>query len=250
MSEYTTPLKITHRATVARLANMDRAKGAIIYLDDASGGGTKFFLKEGIDKSRLVPINYDVGACRQILEKSGVFAVHSDVDDFVLRTSRRVSITWLDLQSTTVKAETLKAAVDTSPFVMLTLSTRAVSPDATMRDVERQVSKFGGQPLETARYRGKGGVMNVLKFIAKGRPHKRKGLCAGRELHIPKGRWKSTYGYDKIKRTPDGKSLVFHVADVSKDVTLRGVMTNDALHSECEAWKLTRDQAEAYAVLK
>lgn len=242
---YDTPTKQRHRAGIVALFRRDARKRPIVYVDDADGEATRFFLDMGVAKKYLVPLNYDAAACAAIHARTGLkTVVHADAIEYVKTLAPdSASVVWLDLQCRAIPSACVAAALAAAPFVEVTLALRCQTAAAASQDAHEAVRKAGGKVLESARFVGRSAVNNMIRFsIARekmhpprgaskpdavarlrsagphlkagepaklgkpAKPHLAAAAAVGRTVHLPPTLWSgTTAGYDDVARTPDGR---------------------------------------------
>lgn len=150
------------------LAAYNETRRRLIYLEDKSAGATIFFLKYGIASKHLVPVNKSAAHVKEIAQKTGVRAVHADIDKYVRKAEAdSASAVWLDYMQRTYDTTVVQEALRVSPFVFLNFSTRGMLYDDFKRSFEQDISKFGKFSIELARYTGKSDIMNMAFCIVK-----------------------------------------------------------------------------------
>lgn len=153
--------KNIHRASILELYKITLRP--IAYLDDKHAGATHFFLKRTVPCAHLVPVNNCLESIKNIKSETGVHGIHDNIDNFVMTQKRdKFSVIWLDYTCTTYDIDVIKHALQTAPFVCITLSTRGKERDSFMNDIVKMktFSHILEQPYP---YRGKSGVTNMVR---------------------------------------------------------------------------------------
>ena len=150
------------------LAAYNETHRRLIYLEDESAGATMFFLKYGIPPKHLVPVNKSAAHVKKIAHKTGVNAVHADIDEYVSKGEPdSASAVWLDYMQRTYDTSAVQNALRVSPFVFVNFSTRGMMYEDFKTSFERDISKVGRFSIELARYTGKSDIMNMAFCIIK-----------------------------------------------------------------------------------
>jgi hypothetical protein len=245
MTDYDSTIKAMHRAAV-RVAYLRAKRGGILYLDDEHGTATQHFLADSVDALDLTPVNWCESACAGILARTSVPAVCDDIDNLLGATPDEYGVVWLDYMRTSVSVDVLRAALASAPMVVLTLSQRGVRRDCHVRDLERACRAAGGSVIQTATYRGRSNVRNMVTLVverdarAPTKTIAKTSSIVGRTLRMPTALWRRKVDDARVRAgcyelrvmtEEDGYVRVAH-----------GHARSSRLHP-CEQWMLTRERA-------
>lgn len=260
MPAYDSLSKIGRRGHVFAVAD-SVGKGKVIYLDDASAGMTRLFVKHwSLEecRRRLVVVNWDAAACRAIRAKTGVEAVCDDIGN-VLREHRdgRACLVWIDGEARSIDEEVVRASFRVAPVVELTLTTSRGDPKRVVEDATASVQKCGGRVASVQRFKGKSGVTNMCHLSAYLADASSKAVTGGkvkksyigRKVYVPTSLWTAN-GRREMRRLgvrEANSGFVFRVASTyysSYAVTAVGAKS---VGKEKEKWTLTQEQVKAYS---
>lgn len=201
MGAYSTPIKNAHRATVIELANADAPRATILYLDDEEAGATQYFLERGVPAFRLHAVNFSASACDKIRKLfPSVTVTCADIND--LMSSHREEgvhhgVVWLDYTCRGISKEVLTNAGSVASYVMATLSMRGVHDDTIIPDLIKTIGACKMRFVESpARYQGKNGILNMLRFVAGGKNNnapRNKETVAPHDRHVDVGQRVTIY---------------------------------------------------------
>ncbi len=151
------------RGGVLSLSNLGSRKGKIVYLDDGSAGGTRFFLSSGVEKSRLVPVNWRRDDCDAITASTGVNAICASLAEYLSSLDGHVDMVWFDGMTRTLDPCIVREALRVSPFLEVTLSTRGASHLDVVEGANKVVRKSKGRISSSPmRCEGKSGIANMV----------------------------------------------------------------------------------------
>lgn len=166
MSAYDFLVKNTHRAGVLEMHLMCTEKKPIVYLDDEMGGATEFFLRRGVKKKNLIPVNYAKQAASVITCLHNVRAIHNDITAHMKTMEEdSCSVVWLDFMCRTVDPVAIRHALRIAPYVYITISSRGTDKHAQCNAIGVTVNKYGKFLERPCAYKGKSGIENMLKFV-------------------------------------------------------------------------------------
>lgn len=156
--------KNTHRATILELYR-ERSK-PIVFLDDESAGASLYFLKNGVPKRDLKPVNFDKKCATSIIDASGLSCICDDVDNCLTELSTdSCSVVWLDYMKRTVTVDALRESLRVASYVSVTISLRGIDRVAHLVELRRIVKMAGGAMLQYNVYKGRSGVENMMTFL-------------------------------------------------------------------------------------
>ena len=156
---YASPTKVAIRHQILRLALEDKCQ--VVYLESEDASATTFFLKNGLEKNQLFPVNMDADACKRVRKATGVQCNHADIDNYVKNTLVRTgnTVAWLDYTGNQVKPEVLDHCLMWCAVVMVTVT---VQHAANVLDNTLCLCQKKGDVVHWMKYRGKSNVMNML----------------------------------------------------------------------------------------
>ena len=250
MSDYDSTIKAMHRAAV-RVAYLRAKRGGILYLDDEHGTATQHFLADSVEALDLTPVNWSESACAAILARTSVSAVCDDIDDLLGATPDEYGVVWLDYMRTSVSVDVLRAALVSAPMVVLTLSQRGVHRDRHVRDLERACRGAGGTVIQTATYKGRSNVRNMVTLVVERdardardarSPTKTiaKTSIVGRTLRMPTALWRRTVNDARVRA---GCYELRVMTEEDGYVRVAHARARSSRLHPCEQWMLTRERA-------
>jgi len=157
---YNSVSKPGHRAIVVDLAKA--TPGLIVYLEGPLGDATIEFLRRGVAKERLVPVNWHAQACADCEARTGVPCQKGDIVAVASKIESAVAVLWCDMTGTTVD---ISAVARVAAYLVVTLNTRGSTQDRTLIAMERETKRAGLKTMSLEKYRGVGGVMNMANGV-------------------------------------------------------------------------------------
>ena len=259
------------RVHLAHLYHSSPVKEPILLLDDGSAGGTLHLLRQQVPGEHILPVNRCRDACESISKLSGIPCECSELDVALSNSSRRFVAVWMDLMCRTVTEDSLRAALNVTDHILLTLSTRGTSPSQLRDTVRVAVKRAGGYLQADTLYRGSGGVLNMLRFFIT--RHKKKETMKTKKTHIPKKKkvhaanscakmligkkvglpvslWTQgrPHGYEFAQK--EGGCIHFMIASTHyrNKLALKTILKGGKVHPNKEKWTLTVEDALRYAL--
>ena len=127
-----------------------------MFLDDEHAGACNAFLRAGIPKKNLKPVNSSPECCNDIKRLSGVSCTCSDIDEYIAGLDdNSCSVVWLDYTKTDVTLEALRDALRVAPYVSVNLSLRKVAREGRQTMIKHLVKRAGGRRCRTLRTRAR-----------------------------------------------------------------------------------------------
>lgn len=158
--------KEIHRATIA-VCYAQTPTLPILYLDGEEGEATASFLRSGVPRTRLEPINLDPQVIARIDATHKVKGTVGNIDDIVFARARdSYSVVWLDYMCRfeewhlTIFRQSLRIA----PFVCVTFSTRAIDKAPLFDGLLSRVKGMSHVVERPYPYKGKSDYENMVKF--------------------------------------------------------------------------------------
>jgi len=162
--------KDVQRSVVHSMYKRCATRKPIVFLDDESAGACAFFLREGVPREHVHPVNFFRVHADAITRKSGAACACDDIDSHLTTLSDdSCSVVWLDYMRRTADVEVLRDALRVAPNVCVTLSLRGVERDEHEKRIRKLVKKVGTL-MSLTTYKGKGGVENMLSLIVSRAP--------------------------------------------------------------------------------
>lgn len=135
--------KFIQREAIVIMYGRCVVKGDVVFLDDKHAGACNAYLKTGIPKEHLKPVNSSSEYCDDIKHLSGVLCSCSDIDDYIAGLDdNSCSVIWLDYTKTDVTPETI-----TRMGAMVqkrTIEKRSLHSSAEFRTNDRVVVEWRG----------------------------------------------------------------------------------------------------------
>lgn len=164
-SEYEFINKDLQRAAALTLSKYDgNHRTPILFLESAGAGACNFFLKAGVSREDLRPVNCDRVDADAISKASGVECVCADIDDYLTTLhDNACGVVWLDYMRRTISVDVMREALRVAPYVMVTLSLRGIKRQETLANL-RKIMKKVGVMLQNTVYKGKSNIENMITF--------------------------------------------------------------------------------------
>ena len=162
--------KDVQRSVVYSMYRRCATRKPIVFLDDESAGACTFFLEAGVPADDIHPVNFTRTHADAIARKTGIACARDDIDSHLTTLSDDShSVVWLDYVRTTLDVEVLRDALRVAPNVSVTLSLRGVGRDDYEKRVRKLVKRVGTL-MSLTRYKGRGGVENMMSLIVSRAP--------------------------------------------------------------------------------
>jgi hypothetical protein len=126
------------------------------------------FLEWGMDKKRLIPVNYDIESCKTIKRLTSVKAACKDILNYATELTNCDAI-WFDMECNSIPNETFKAArnaLNKDGLISITLSCRCIEPTKQLSTLKDLYSKNGFKFQGGGPYAGKSGWVNMVHSTA------------------------------------------------------------------------------------
>ena len=117
--------KNIQRSAVLQMYLSHDVRKPIVYLDDENAGATTFFLKSGVPRKHLTPVNFSTYEASRIRETTRVTCVVQSIDEYVFGVPEdSCGVVWLDYMCRTFSNDVIQRCLKVAHNVSVTLSTR------------------------------------------------------------------------------------------------------------------------------
>jgi hypothetical protein len=166
--------KEIHRATIV-VCYRANPTTPILYLDGDEGEATESFLRWGVPKKHLEPINFDPAVIAHIRSKYNVIGTSGDINHIISeKADDSHSVIWLDYMCRYDEQhiEVFKQSLRVAPYVCVTFSTRAIDKGKLFHELFPRIKQMSHMLERPYPYKGRSNYENMVKFTLSRKPEK------------------------------------------------------------------------------